>query len=88
MGKDEKTTKNENVKEIIKFRVENDLVIDNSKFACKKINKITREEHSGKEKSVIWFLINIYIWGRVKDVKVRGGIKTGSCHNLLRLELK
>jgi hypothetical protein len=50
-------TSNNNGERLLKFCIMNDLIILNTKFIHKNIHKITREEPSKKEKSILDYII-------------------------------
>jgi len=76
--------RNNNGKRIIKYCIEQDLIITNTYFKHKDIHKYTREQASKIEKSIIDnILTGRKNRGKVKDVRVKRGFKIGSDYYLL-----
>lgn len=88
LGNNGEKTRNANGKLLIDLCLANELIIGNTKFNHKEIHKITREEPTKQEESIIdYFLVNKNIWKRVKNIKVRRGAEIGSDHYLLKMDL-
>lgn len=81
--------RNDNGCRLIKFCIDNDMIIANTFFTHKEIHKITREIKSRREKSVIDYIITERPQrSMIKDVKVCRGAEVGSDHYMLVARIK
>lgn len=76
--------RNNNGDRLIRFCIDNDLIITNTFYKHKDIHKYTREVKSRNEKSIIdYFLINRTNRKEIMDVKVKRGPEIDSDHYLV-----
>jgi hypothetical protein len=80
-------TLNNNRERLLNFCIMNDLIILNTMFIHKNIHKITREEPSKKEKSIIdYIIVQREMWKYIRDTRVKRVPEINSDHKLLIVE--
>jgi hypothetical protein len=84
IGKHGENIRNGNGRRLIEHCIENDLIIANTFYTHKEINKITREVQSRSEKSIIdYIIVERNKRTMIKDAKVQRGPEIYSDHYML-----